>query len=102
MLIGRTGTLSLIPGRVIFSGRTTAVEFLLADKAGAERLFFQRRPVLVRGFGDFGGVVVADLRRQRGHQHQRALHQLVDALAIGLDPDDAAIGERTRRIGQQA
>src|SRR5579871_3007246 len=46
------------------------VELLRADIAEPERLLAERRAVLVRGLGDLGRLVVADLRRERGHEHE--------------------------------
>jgi poly(3-hydroxybutyrate) depolymerase len=49
----------------------------------------QLRAVLVRGLGDLGGIVVADLGRQRGHQHQRALQAGLILSLARLDADHA-------------
>jgi hypothetical protein len=79
--VGRHHKLVLATERVRPSGRPSArrdhllrphqgVELLVRHIAPAHRLVAQRRAVLVRGLGDLGGVVVADLRRQRGDQHQ--------------------------------
>ena len=51
--------------------------------------------------GDRGGVVVADVRVERGDQHQRRAHQLVDATVVGLDSDDAVVGEGDRGVAEQ-
>jgi hypothetical protein len=48
---------------------------------------------LVRVLGDLGGIVVADLRRQRGHQHQRPVHQVGNAPLVRLQPVERALGE---------
>ena len=69
--------------------------------AGFQRLFSQRRSVVMRGLGDRRGAVVADRRRQRRRQHQRPAHQLVDPRAVGLDPDDAARDETVDRVGEE-
>ena len=47
----------------------------------------------MRMLGNFRRLVVADVRRQRGHQHQRTLHQFADALAIGFDAARAVLVE---------
>lgn len=38
-------------------------------------------------FGDLGGVVIADMLIERGHQHQRFAHQGFNARFIGRDAD---------------
>ena len=43
----------------------------------------------VRGVRDFRGLVVANLGRERGHQHQRVVDVVVDLLAIDFDAVDA-------------
>ena len=94
-LADSVGTDSLGADHVL--GPDDAVEFLAVDEAGLDGLFAQGRAVLVGGLGDFGGVVVADFRRQRRDQHQRAAHQFVDLLAVGLDAGHAMIGEAAAR-----
>ena len=84
------------------SGRTRRSNSSAVTKSHAHRLFFQGRAVLVRGLGDFGGIVVTDLRRERSDQHQRAFHQRLDMGAIGLDARDAIVGEADGRIADQA
>ena len=82
-----------VSGPVMFSGTThwsncSAVRWPEAI-AASRRL----RAFLVRLLRDLGGLVVADVRVERRHQHQRALHQLGDALAVGLDADRAVVVE---------
>src|SRR3546814_6837139 len=50
---------------------------------------------------DLRRLVIADLGRERGDEHQRAVHQFVDAGKIGLDPDDAMFGEARHADAQQ-
>ena len=45
----------------------------------------QRRPVLVGLLRDLRGVVVADMRVERGHEHQAAREVLVDARPVRFD-----------------
>src|SRR5690349_3632517 len=54
-------------------GVDDAVELGLADMAELQGRFLQSQIVLRRVMGDLRGLVVADHRRQRRHQHQRAL-----------------------------
>nr|GEU28044.1 chaperone protein DnaJ A6, chloroplastic [Tanacetum cinerariifolium] len=62
----------------------------------------QGRAFVLGFLGDGRGLVVADVRRQRGDQHQRALHQLGNAPKVGLDPVDAMLLEAAHAVGQQA
>ena len=48
--------------------------------AGGKKSLAERLAVLVGMLGDRRGIVIADLGRERGHQHQRAVHQLLDPL----------------------
>src|SRR5690349_1812196 len=67
------------------------IELLLAEIAELQCRRLQRGAVLVRLLGDRGGLLVADMRIQRRHQHQRLAHQLLDARAVGLDADSAVL-----------
>ena len=51
--------------------------------------------------GDLGGVVVADVRIERGDQHQAFLHQFVDARGVGLEAGDAMLREALDPLGQK-
>jgi len=57
--------------------------------------------VVVRVLRDRRGVVVAEVRRERGHQHQAAVELARDLGAIGLDPGSAVLFERAARIAEQ-
>ena len=81
-LIGRRYSLC---GPIIRCGLHPLVELLRADVAQRERGVAQRRALAMRLLGDRRGLVVADVRVERGDQHQRALHQLGDARAVRLD-----------------
>lgn len=52
--------------------------------------------------GDFGGLVVADVRVQRGDQHQAALQQVGHALGVRLQAGDAMLVEVAAAVGEQA
>ena len=54
------------------------VERLLVDQSELQPGFLEGQALLVGVLGDLGGIVVADLGRERGDQHQRAAHQLGD------------------------
>ena len=45
-----------------------------------EGLLQERGPIFVSGLGDFGRLIVADVRVEGGDQHQRLAHQLGDVL----------------------
>ena len=51
---------------------THCVELLGGDVAERERRLAQRHALLVRVLGDLRRLVVADVRVERGHQHERA------------------------------
>ena len=52
--------------------------------------------------GDFGGAVVADVRTQRGHQHEGIGELFGDARAVRLDAARAIRVEARDRVGQHA
>src|SRR5262249_13224983 len=52
-------------------GLDEGVEFGGGDETELDGGFAQTGVLLVGGLGDFGGVIVADLGRERGDQHQR-------------------------------
>ena len=60
-----------------------------------------RDAAFVRVLRDLGGLVVADMRAQRSHQHQRALKVMLDLGAIRLDPVNAVLREEHRGIREQ-
>src|SRR5262249_29008334 len=70
-----------------------AIVLLGAEVAGGQRGVAKGEPAGVRLLGDLGGPVVADVGRQRGHEHQRVPHQLGDARSIRLDPHHAELAE---------
>src|SRR5690348_12414590 len=78
-----------------------AVEVLRADVTESERRLAQRRSLPVRLLGDLGGTVVADVRRERRHEHQRALEELLDTRRIGLDAARAVLLERAAAVGEE-
>ena len=56
---------------------------------------------LVGGFGDLGGLVVADFRGECGDEHQGILDVVIDLLAVGFDAVDAVFDEAVAGIGKQ-
>ena len=61
----------------------------------------QAAALLVRLLGNVGGLVVADVGVECGHQHQRTVHQLGDTRAVGLDAHGAVVVEAHHTVGQQ-
>ncbi len=71
------------------------------DEAQLDRGLPQRAALLVRVLRDPGRLVVADMRIQRGHQHERPVQQLRDPRAIRLDAAHAVHAEGARRVAEQ-
>ncbi len=63
--------------------------------------FAQRRAVLVRGLGHGRGVVIADRRGERCHQHERFAHQAFDAGAVSLDPTTQLSVKANRGVAEE-
>ena len=61
------------------------VELLGGQKPQLKRRLAERDSLLVGMLGDLGRVVVADVRVECRHQHQRALQEFVDPFAVRLD-----------------
>src|SRR5471030_2987145 len=72
-------------GRDHLPGVDDTIELRFAHIAELERRLLQGEIVVGRVMGDLRRLVVADHRRQRRHQHQRALDILSDLLAVWLD-----------------
>src|SRR5258707_3314980 len=58
------------------------VEPLLVDETGFERSLLQCQAIIICLMRDRRGLVVADYRAERGHQHQRASDRLLDPRAV--------------------
>src|SRR4030042_4847701 len=101
LLLGRAMLESLAFWTDHVLGPHQAVEFLLEHMAEPYRLLTQGGAALMRGLGDLARLVVADMRRQRRHQHERLLQMLLDALPVGLDADDAFLAEAVGDVGEQ-
>lgn len=82
-------------------GAYPLVEVLSGDVAEAQRLFLERRAVAVRCIGDLSGLVVADVRIQRRHEHQGLIEQFLDAGVVRLDTRDAVDVEGDSCIPEQ-
>ena len=62
----------------------------------------QAQSLCVCAFGNFSRLVVADVRIQSGHQHQRLVQQRLDARTVGLNALGAVVVEAAHAVGQQA
>ena len=69
------------------------------DEAELQRGGLQREVVVHGVVGDLRGLVVADHRRQRRHQHQRALDVLLDLLEVRLGALDQELAEVGAAVG---
>ena len=71
-------------GASMSSGRTQASNSSAADiSRGAIASSRRLVPLALRRLGDLRRLVIADLRRQRGRQHQRAAHRRVEHCRVG-------------------
>ncbi len=70
--------------------------------AERDRGVLERKALLVRVLGDLRRFIVADVRVQRGDEHQRFTHQLLDARRIGLDAGRTVLVEINAAVRQQA
>src|SRR5215472_19008696 len=77
------------------------LELLLRDVAERDGRLLEGGAFAMRLLRDRGGLVVADVRIERRDEHQRALKQLTDALAVGLDATRAVLIEALHSVGQQ-
>ncbi|MNT57513.1 hypothetical protein D3C72_1948850 [compost metagenome] len=56
----------------------------------------------MRFLGNFGRLVIADMRVQRGNQHQRLIQQLADAIAIRFNAHSTMLIKALHAVSQQA
>ncbi len=77
------------------------IKFLAGEEAEVDRGLAEGAAAFVRGLGDLGGVVVADLLVERGDEHQRVVEEVGDAVEVRLDADNAVVDHGDARIGQQ-
>src|SRR5437879_10172610 len=74
-------------------GLDEGVEFFGGDITEFDGGFAEADLGVVGGFGDLGGVVVADFWSQGCDQHQRMMEVVIDAVAIGFDAAYAMFDE---------
>lgn len=80
-------------------GSDPIVELLFGQIAQIDGLLLKRGAVLVRRLGNLGSLVVADVRIECRHQHQRLVHDLGNAICVSLDAVHAVCRERAAAIG---
>src|ERR1043166_2523299 len=83
-------------------GAHPAVEVLCAHVAEPEGRLAQRAALAMRLLRDLRRAVVADVRRKRGDQHERALDELADVPLFRLDPAHAMLFEGAAAVGEDA
>src|ERR1700733_4899477 len=77
-----------------------AVELFLCDKPQLERGLLEREVVVQRVVRNLRGLVIANDRRERGYQHQRAVHIFLDLLQIRFCSFDQKLAEVGASISQ--
>src|SRR5579883_3006972 len=69
------------------------VEVLGREQAKRHSGFFERRAFLMSLLSHLGGIVIADMRIQRGDQHQAVLQIGGDARAFRIDTNHTMFAE---------
>lgn len=82
-------------------GLDEGVEFFGGDVAEFEGGFAEADAGVMGGFGDLGGLVVADFGGQGGDKHQGVVDVVIDLLAIGLDAIHAVFDEAVAGVGEK-
>ena len=83
-------------------GTDDLIEFVFRDESQIGGFLLEGRAVFMGGFRDLRRLVIADLRRQCGDQHERALHELVYAVQIGFDAYDAIVRKASARVADES
>jgi hypothetical protein len=81
------------------AGRTHRPNCSAVRKTQLERGVFEADVLAVSEERNLRGLLVADMRIERGRQHQRIVEVLLDALGIGLDAGRATRIERADTFG---
>src|SRR5207253_2033737 len=82
-------------------GADDAVELLAGEEAELDGRLAERLPLAVGLLRHLGGLVIADVRIERGHQHERVFQVVLDLLPVRLDADHAVLGERPAGVGPE-
>src|SRR5690606_1085635 len=83
-------------------GPDPAIELVAGDEAELDRGLAQRRSGGVRVPGDGRGAVVAEVRRERGHEHQARAQLAIDLGAVRLEAAREVLLERAAGVAEQA
>ena len=82
-------------------GADQRVKFFAGDEAEFDGGGAEAAVLVVRGVGDFGGVVVTDFRSESGDQHEGIFDVVVDFRAIHFDAVGAVFDETVAGVGEQ-
>src|ERR1700719_5117985 len=82
-------------------GADELVEFLASYETQFNRGLAKAAVLVMRELRGFRGVIVADLRRKGGDQHQGSLDVVVDLFAIYFDAAGAVFDEAVAGVGEQ-
>src|SRR5882724_3276313 len=82
-------------------GLDEGVEFFGGDVAEFYGGFAEADAGVVGGFGDLGGIVVADFGGEGSDEHEGILEVVIDLLAIGFDAADAVFDEAVAGVGEE-
>lgn len=74
----------------------------LSNQLEGQGRFLEGDAFLVSLLCNLGGVVVADLAVQGSYKHKTLVHDLLDGFLVGLDTNNAVLGERLGGIRQKA
>lgn len=77
------------------------VELRLSEISQLERGLLQCQTLLVGVLGNGGSLVIADMRIERSHQHQRVIHELADPLGVRLDTRQTVLHEGLRPVAEK-
>ena len=77
------------------------VELRLSKVAKLECGLLESQAFLVGVLGNRGGFVISNVRVECSHQHERVVHQLIDALGVGCDAGKAVLHEGLGSVAQQ-
>lgn len=82
-------------------GFDEGVEFFGGDVAEFEGGFAEADVGVVCGFGDLGGLVIADFGGEGGDEHQGIVDVVLDLRGVGFDALDAVGHETVAGVGEE-
>src|SRR5262249_47584412 len=77
------------------------LELLSGQVAQLQSSVLERKVLAVRFERNLGGLLVANVRVEGGHQHQRVVQMFPDSLFVRFDAHGTAIIERARGFSQE-